>query len=421
MTVVDATDKPQKRGHMQRNLTTVVIGLVSILMFGAGNTQAAAMTRSIPASHASVVAAAPCAATTTTVRHWGGLFSSPQAQHVLIPTTVNLPEPVCQVGTSNSDYYMLLDDGTVWAMGYNDEGQLGIGTNSSGFTATPVQVQFPAGVLIARLSTDAMPFDAAMAIDTNGNVWAWGDAQTGVECMGKGTMYTTPVKLPFSNVSLVAGASAHAIFDVNGVLYACGANQYGATGTGKTGPSFTPALVAGNLQNVVALYASSVNSGALLSNGSFYEWGDNDVDQLCDGKSGGSSNVPVLVPLPGVAQAAMGGDLTTNGSSLFQLTNGNLYACGDDQYGELGDGKTTNEPSPVPFSSPVGVTYSTLAAGGLTGYAITTTGAVEAWGYGKTGQLGNNTTTTTQLTPVTSISSGVTGISSTALGVLVTP
>ena len=111
-----------------------------------------------------------------------------------------------------------------------------------------MQVQFLAGVEIAALATDAMPYDAALAIDTSGHAWGWGNNLTSALCQGSGAaaQYLTPVEIPLPDVTLVAGASGHAIFNSNGSLYACGLYQDGSLGDGKSsGTAYTPVAVVG--------------------------------------------------------------------------------------------------------------------------------------------------------------------------------
>ena len=50
-----------------------------------------------------------------------------------------------------------------------------------------MKVRFPAGVKIASLPIDVMPFDTGLAVDTKGHVWGWGDNQGGELCLGNQT------------------------------------------------------------------------------------------------------------------------------------------------------------------------------------------------------------------------------------------
>ena len=66
----------------------------------------------------------------------------------------------------------LKNDGTVWAWGYNDYGQLGDGTY--GKRTTPVQVSSLIGV--TAIAGGAYH---TIALKSDGTVWAWGDNKYG--------------------------------------------------------------------------------------------------------------------------------------------------------------------------------------------------------------------------------------------------
>jgi alpha-tubulin suppressor-like RCC1 family protein len=363
---------------------------------------------------------APAGATTgpTAASHWGAFFGNGNAHNdtELSPTSITLPGHVVEVATSNSTQYALLADGAVYAWGLGGDGELGSGGTADSFT-TPVRVHFPTGVKIASLPTDAMPYNTGLAVDTTGRAWGWGDNSAGQLCTGKTSQYLTPVRIPLTKVTELAGAGDHALYVSHGTLFACGGNLDGDLGDGTTTASRTPVKVPALAGHVVrAVVASYHDSGALLGNGHYFDWGYDAQGQLGDGKVGVSSSVPVLVKLPHpVTQVVEGGSYLGNGQTLVMLSDGSLRSWGDDQDGQLGDGKTVNEPSPVTFAAPAGVTYQFLASGAVTSYAVSTTGEVYAWGGSTSGQVGNGKTGN-QLTPV-AVEPGVTGISSTALDV----
>jgi alpha-tubulin suppressor-like RCC1 family protein len=363
------------------------------------------------------------AATSGTVRHWGTFFGGTNTftpeDMTTSPASLSLPGSVAEVATSNSSQYALLSNGSVYAWGLGNAGQLGDGATGNSFTK-PVRVRFPAGVKIASLPIDVMPFDTGLAVDTKGHVWGWGDNQGGELCLGNHNKHLTPVRLPFSHVTAVAGAFDHALYDASGQVWACGLNSLGELGDGNTKPSSVPVKVKGlgPAAHVVFLAAAFANSGALLADGKYWDWGTNGEGQLGIGTQNKPSDVPVAVSLPArVRQVSQGGSAPGNGQTLALLTNGRLYAWGADRNGQLGDGKTATQSSPKLITPPSGVTYRTLATSGGTSYGISTTGAVYAWGGGGEGQIGNGTTKGS-LTPV-KVASGATGISATADDVLI--
>ena len=320
-----------------------------------------------------------------TVERWG--------HGTLSPVAVHLSGPVAEVGTSNSAEYAVLANGTLWAWGVGTRGELGDGSTVS--SATPVRVKFPAGVKIASVPTNSMPWDTAFAIDTTGHVWGWGANRGGELCLGNSQSHSIPVKLPLSHVTAVAGADQHASYDAGGTLYSCGGNGVGELGDGGTKASQIPVRVHGlSGRSVIALVSGFNNIGALLSSGQYYDWGWNGGGQLGDGTAGGFSDVPVRVKLPAaVTQAAQGGNTPRTGHTLVKLSNGSVYAWGTNGAGQLGTGTRGPKSSPVRIFPPAGVTYKSLAAGADSSYAVSSTGHVYAWGGNYAGQLGDGSKT----------------------------
>ena len=120
------------------------------------------------------------------VEHWGAFFGGAAAEddQQTRRSSVTVPGTVAEIGSSNSTEYALLTNGSLYAWGMGNEGQLGDGSAANSFTA-PVQVRFPPGVRIASIPTDAMPYDTALAVDTTGRVWGWGNNFGGELCLGE--------------------------------------------------------------------------------------------------------------------------------------------------------------------------------------------------------------------------------------------
>jgi alpha-tubulin suppressor-like RCC1 family protein len=322
----------------------------------------------------------------TKVYIWGNVYlgslydSKPTLVHGIAGT-------VTQIATSNSDTYALTSVGTVWAWGGGASGEIGDGETTP-FVSTPTKVKFPAGVTIVSLP-NPMPDDTGLAIDSQGNAWGWGYDHHSELCLSSYNSLLTPVKLPLTHVTLASGAGAHALFDSRGRVYACGLNSDGELGDGTTADSPTPTAVVGLPKGAVrALVSSWQGSGALMTDGSYYDWGYNEAGQLGNGRTT-NSTTPVLVPLPeAVTHVSQGGSDGANGESLALLSDGSVWSWGNDRWGQLGDGLRENASSPVRVALPSGVTFSQVSSGGASSYAIDGTGHLWAWGQDNAGQLG---------------------------------
>lgn len=329
------------------------------------------------------------------------------------PTAIpGITGTVVQIATSNSDTYALTATGTVWAWGVGSLDELGNGSAPL-YVRTAVKVDFPEGVVITSLA-DPMPFDGGLAIDSQGEAWGWGVNSSHDLCLPGGLLVPRPQKIPLAHVTLATGARTHSLFDSGGTVYACGDGVYGELGDGSTASRSTPTPVTGlPAGKVKALMSSWGGSGALMADGSYYDWGYNQAGQLGD-RSTADSAVPVRVALPGpVGQAFQGGSGPTNGQTIAILADGSLWTWGNGTNGQIGDGTTRSSASPVRITLPEGARPVKVASGGFACYAIDQAGRLWAWGRNQDGQLGTGSSGPDQRTPLlTGLS--LTQVSSTA-------
>jgi alpha-tubulin suppressor-like RCC1 family protein len=396
---------------MQKRSGAVVPVLVVVAALGL-----AACGGSTPSSSANSTTV-PSTAKTTAYR-WGVVGNQGKIAQLQLatPTAVRgITGTIVQTATSNSDSYVLTSAGQVWAWGVNSYGELGDGEQTP-YETQAVRVDFPAGVTITALP-NPMPFDAGLAIDSTGHVWGWGLDGDHDLCLSA-LVVTTPQQLPLTDVSLATGARTHALFYSKGTVYACGGGDAGELGNGSTAPVSVPTPVTGLPagENVTALTSSWEGSGALLADGSYYNWGYNAAGQLGDGTTANSA-VPVTVALPGpVSQVFQGGSGATNGQTIALLKDGSVWAWGNNSKGQLGDGTRTNATTPVRVHVPSGVRFVKVNSGGYASYGIDAAGRLWAWGGNENGQLGTGSARGVETLPV-DVGIRLTQVSSTASNV----
>ncbi|NOK38261.1 kelch-like protein [Corallococcus exercitus] len=283
----------------------------------------------------------------------------------------------------------LKQDGTLWAWGINDEGQLGDGTTTG--RRTPVQVQGLTGVMAV-----AAGYGHTLALKQDGTLWTWGRNVEGQ--LGDGTNATTPRRstpgrVPgLTGVTAIAAGWVHAFaLKQDGTFWAWGENSYGQLGDGSNTNRDAPVNVFG-LTGVTAIAAGYHHTLVLKQDGTLWAWGENSYGQLGDGTTG-SPNQPLQVPgLTGVTAIAAGERHT-----LALKQDGTVWAWGHNDAGQLGDGTLTNRLTPVRVQGLTGITA--VAAGYHHTLALKQDGTVWAWGWNAYGQLGDGTTTS-RITPV---------------------
>jgi alpha-tubulin suppressor-like RCC1 family protein len=214
---------------------------------------------------------------------------------------------------------------------------------------------------------------------------AWGDNV--YRQLGDGfkeTSSTQPVPVTgLKFVTAIAAGGRHSLaLLADGTVVAWGANGRGQLGDASTSESSVPVAVQG-LSGVKAIATGGSHSLALLAGGTVMAWGDNEAGQLGTGSSIEDSEVPVTVKGLANVQAISAGA----GYSLALLANGTVMAWGENESGQLGDGKYAQSNTPVPVKNLKGVTA--ISAGGEFGLALLGDKTVRAWGNDERAQLGN--------------------------------
>ena len=330
---------------------------------------------------------------------------------------------VKSVSTSGKHTMILMTDGTLWATGLNDYGQLG----DSSTVDKHELVLIMTGVIYVTTGSRH-----TMAIKTNGTLWAMGLNSSGQLGDNSKIDKHIPTEV-MENVTAVATGGSHSlILKTDGTLLGTGLNTMGQLGDGTNVERISPVLIANDVTTISAcggltsfiktdgsLWATGMNWQGAIGDGttvnksspvevastaltiatglyhtmliktdsSLWATGANGQGQLGDGNQ---SNRLVFGQIMSDVENVSSGDIHT-----LILKNGSVWGTGYNGYGQLGDGTTTSKLSPIPIMNLV----SGIAAGGNSTMIIKEDGSLWATGANDYGQLGDGTTTD-RLTPV---------------------
>ena len=306
-----------------------------------------------------------------------GLSAAPQAAEAL-----GAPSTV----TMGANYGCTLVDGAAYCWGQNTYGQLGDGTNTD--QGSPVAVL--GGLTFTSISAGSF---TACGLVSTGAAYCWGqNAAGGIGNGTSGTSYSTPTAvsggLSFSMISVGANQTCGIAANVG---YCWGQNNIGQVGDGTTMSRTLPTPVAGS-HSFTQIHAGGATGSALSStcavatNGSAWCWGQNNFGQLGDGTTTNALS-PVAVGGGGTYSAISTG---SRSSCAIATPLKSLYCWGDNTYAEIGDGTTTARPNPTLVLG--GHAYTSVTVSDLYSCGVVTTGKAYCFGYNGYGVLGDGTT-----------------------------
>jgi alpha-tubulin suppressor-like RCC1 family protein len=262
----------------------------------------------------------------------------------------------------------LRSDGTVWAWGDNEYGQVGNGVISLE-QLTPVQVT---GLThVTQISAGGL---FSMAVRSDGTVWAWGYNHFGELGNGTNANSSVPVRVKgLSQVTRIAQGSNResslaASTSSTGVttVWAWGENTDGELGDGTFNSQATPEQVTGiNAPGIADLASGESFSLALGADGSVWGWGGDNHGELGNGSAQTVVTRPVLTigAGSGISRLAVGVN-----HALAVRSNGTVLAWGDNSSGGLGDGSRASATGPVQVT---GLTNALqVSAGWGSSYAV---------------------------------------------------
>jgi alpha-tubulin suppressor-like RCC1 family protein len=360
------------------------------------------------------------------------------AQHVPVPITSTIPWVAVSAGDSH--VLGIKGDGSLWAWGLNDQGQLGCGTCTSP-QKTPVAVTSPAGQWIAVSAGQKSSY----ALRSDGTLWAWGYNNKGQVGNNSTTSQTTPTQIGSGFQYVAAGADFAVAVTTDGSVWSWGNNASNQLGNGNTTSTKVPARMPdsanGSIRGVKpALLIAGANGSAsaysaahLKTSGVLETWGSisngplglgatlpngvKQTNQSCDtGSSVCWGPIPVMTTQPFV-------QASSSASRMVAIRgDGSLWAWGGTQSVpvQISAAATTwvkisNQWSALvairadgtlwtwngTFGSALtqlctsgacaGFTWATVASGGEASLAVSTDGTLWGWGSPSDGDLLNDT------------------------------
>ncbi|XP_031694188.1 E3 ubiquitin-protein ligase HERC2-like, partial [Anarrhichthys ocellatus] len=302
---------------------------------------------------------------------------------------------VVQVAGGSKSLFAVTVEGKIYACGEATNGRLGLGL-SSGTIPIPRQITALSNYVVKKVAVHSGGRHA-MALTVDGKVFSWGEGDDGklghfsrMNCDKPRLIEALKTK---RIRDIACGSSHSAAITSSGELYSWGLGEYGRLGHGDNTTQLRPKLVKvllGHRVIQVACGSRDAQTLALTDEGLVFSWGDGDFGKLGRGGSEGCNIPQNIERLNGqaVCQIECGAQF-----SLALTKSGVVWTWGKGDYFRLGHGTDVHVRKPQMVEGLRGKKIVHVAVGALHCLAVTETGQVFAWGDNDHGQQGNGTTT----------------------------
>jgi alpha-tubulin suppressor-like RCC1 family protein len=278
-------------------------------------------------------------------------------------------------------------NGTLWAWGGNLYGQCGYATAAGQYKSSPVSIGTGWQTVDVSLGGTW-----ALGIKTDGTLWAWGANAAGQLGNLSLTATSSPVLVSGpagASWSAISAGTGHALaITTLGRLYAWGNGVSGRLGDLSIVTKSSPVLVSGPAATSwLAVSAGGGHSIAITTGQVGYIWGNGTNGQLGNGSTVFNLSSPVITTSSPTTSIAAG---ETHTLVLFQ---GRPYATGSASAGQLGNSSLLQVSGFVVVSGPAATSWTSVSAGLSHSAGITAAGRLYAWGLNTSGQVGINSLT----------------------------
>ena len=291
---------------------------------------------------------------------------------ITLSTGNTVEVPAQQVISAGSNHTLVVKgDGTVWAFGNNEHGQLGNGTTEA--SLEPVQVE---GLRDVVKVSAGRRFSAAL--DAHGQLWMWGLNEDGQ--LGNSTRETKlrPVGVLEEVSEVATGNSATLALRDDGTLLGWGLNLDGNFGLSDRVGRFllTPTPIQ-ERPDVRAIGRPKVGVVVVQADGDVWAWGDSVLTEgEIDIGDREFPNPKRIKHLSSICSISTGTDY-----ALALTCSGEVWAWGDNWIGQLGVDETTDPRfKPTRMQALEGRTIVAVAAYYKHSLALDSDGQVWGWG-----------------------------------------
>lgn len=239
--------------------------------------------------------------------------------------------------------------------------------------------------------SDATAISGHCALRQSGEIWCWGSSHEvlNTDASSPSNLPARVNGLPQPLIALSSNGETHCAVYGSGALWCWGRNDRGQTGQGVALPILPPSPVLGLGGSATQVSVGTKHSCARLSNGTVKCWGANEYSQLGDGSTVDSTTALAVMGLPSNINRVIAG-----GTHSCALTSdGAAWCWGNDTFGQRGDGATDSSGQAPALVSGLSSGVSDIAAGQMHSCAVVINGLVKCWGYNDYGQLGDGSTT----------------------------
>lgn len=296
--------------------------------------------------------------------------------------------------------FFLKENGTLWTIGSNEKGMSGVG---DGLTKHTTLTQVGTDTDWECVYTSITWCYTVLAKKTNGTLWAWGAGETFALGTGKAENSAIPIQVGTDNDWKEASIGNDHVLALknDGSLWGWGFASYGQLLNDATSVKVPTRLGTDTWATVKAIDNASYG---IKADGTLWAWGDNqrnllglnlDMGELENEDDGTLANVKVPTQITAITGKVT--QLSGCEKARVALVEGKIYTWGDNSNGALGNGKGEAleagsgqyQYKPTEITLPEGVVPVAISCGQRFTTLIDNAGTLYGWGTNRWGQLGN--------------------------------